>query len=363
MPIHTRREWTKLALAGLPGTAFLFEPSSVLGGPSGKPNSTWAGVQVGMNVPYNFGTRTTMSAEDVLEKCIQLGVSTVELRAQPIEKSLGLPPNLVLGPAPVDYQAARTRAGAVPGVSKEGGAAANPGAARDSGSSGSPAGGGPPATPEQIAAYKAATEELRKWRVSVPMSKAKDLRKKYEDRGVAIEIVKFDGLGSLPDDELDYSFTLAKALGARAVSGELSIPAFQRLGQAADRNKMFVGLHGHVAVTPAIWEQAFGYGKYMGANVDIGHFVAGNNASPLPFIKQYHERVTHIHVKDRKMHDGPNVPFGQGDTPIKEVLQAIRDNKWRIPAIIEFEIPLPPGTDRTPELLKCMDYCKQCLLG
>ena len=316
-----------------------------------------------MNVPYNFGTRTTMSAEDVLEKCIQLGVGVVELRAQPIEKSLGLPANLVLGPAPVDYQAARTRAGAVPGVSKEGGAASNPGAARDSASVGTPSQGGPPSTPEQIAAYKAAADELRKWRLSLPMSKAKDLRKKYEDRGVAIEIVKFDGLGTLADDELDYSFMLAKALGARAVSGELSIPAFKRLGQAADRNKMFVGLHGHVAVTPAIWEQAFTYGKYVGANVDIGHFVAGNNTSPLPFIKQYHERVTHIHVKDRKMHDGPNVAFGQGDTPIKEILQTIRDNKWRIPAIIEFEIPLPPGTDRTPELLKCMDYCRQCLLG
>jgi hypothetical protein len=193
------------------------------------------------------------------------------------------------------------------------------------------------------------------------MSTAKDLRKKYEERGVAIEIVKFDGLADLTDDELDYSFTLAKALGARVVSGELSIPAFERLGKAADRNKMFIGLHGHVAVTPAIWEQAFGYGKYIGANVDIGHFVAGNNTSPLPFIKKYHERVTHIHVKDRKMHDGPNVPFGQGDTPIKVILQAIRDNKWRIPAIIEFEIPLSPGMDRTSELLKCMDYCKHCI--
>ena len=63
------------------------------------------------------------------------------------------------------------------------------------------------------------------------------------------------------------------------------------------------------------------------------------------------------------MHDGPNVPFGQGDTPIKEILQTIRDNKWPIPAIIEFEIPLPPGTDRTPELVKCMSYCKQVLLA
>jgi sugar phosphate isomerase/epimerase len=354
MPAYTRREWGKLALAGLPASLLEFNPA--FAAPSAKPSSTWAGVQVGMNVPYNFGTRTTMSAEDVLDKCVQLGVGTVELRAQPIEKSLGLPPNLVLGPAPVDFQAARTRAGSVPGVTKDGGAAANPGAARDGQ-------GGPPQTPEQLAAYKAAADELRKWRMSLPMSKAKELRKKYEDSGVAIAIVKFDGLGTLTDDELDYSCTLAKALGARAVSGELSIPAFKRLGQAADRNKMFIGLHGHVAVTPAIWEQAFTYGKYMGANVDIGHFVAGNNASPLPFIKQYHERVTHIHVKDRKMHDGPNVAFGQGDTPIKEILQTIRDNKWPIPAIIEFEIPLPPGTDRTPELLKCMDYCKQCLLG
>jgi sugar phosphate isomerase/epimerase len=306
-----------------------------------------------------------MSAEDVLEKCVQLGVGTVELRAQPIEKSLGLPANLVLGPAPADYQAARTRAGAVPGVSKDGGAASNAGgvASTDRSSAGSPSQGGPPQTAEQLAAYKAAAGELRKWRLSLPMSKAADLRKKYEQTGVAIEIVKFDGLADLSDEELDYSCALAKALGARAISGELSIPAFKRLGQAADRNKMFIGLHGHVAVTPAIWEQAFTFGKYVGANVDIGHYVAGNNASPLPFIKQYHERVTHIHVKDRKMHDGPNVPFGQGDTPIKEILQAIRDNKWRIPAIIEFEIPLPPGTDRTPELLKCMDYCKQCLLG
>ena len=362
MSTFNRRELGRMALAGVPGAALLLELTPAFAGPSSKPSSTWAGVQVGMNVPYNFGTRTTMSAEDVLEKCIQLGVGTVELRAQPIEKSLGLPANLVLGPAPADYEAARARAGSVPGVTKGGGAAANPGAARDSGSAGSPGQGGPPQTPEQLAAYKAAAAELRKWRSLLPMSKAKDLRRKYEDGGVAIEVVKFDGLADLTDEELDYSCTLAKALGARAISGELSIPAFKRLGQAADRNQMFIGLHGHVAVTPAIWEQAFGFGKYLGANVDIGHFVAGNNTSPLPFIKKYHERVTHIHVKDRKMHDGPNVPFGQGDTPIKEILQAIRDNKWRIPAIIEFEIPLPPGTDRTPELLKCMDYCKQCLL-
>ena len=179
----------------------------------------------------------------------------------------------------------------------------------------------------------------------------------------AIDIVKFDGLSDLPDDELDYALTLAKTLGARAASCELSAPAVKRLGQAADRNQVWIGLHGHVAVTAAIWEQAFSEGRYLGANVDIGHFVAGNNTSPLPFIERHRARITHLHVKDRKKHDGPNVPFGQGDTPIRGILQTIRDNQWPIPAMIEFEIPLPPGTDRTPELLKCLDYCKQCLLS
>jgi Xylose isomerase-like TIM barrel len=357
MPRYNRRELGRLALAALPAVAS--------GGPAAKPNSTWAGVTIGMNVPYSFGTRTAMSAEDVLEKCVQIGLSSVELRAQPIEKSLGLPDTIVLGPAPSDYNAALAPVGEVPGVWKPGetkpdaGASAGGPGARNVGTARSVR----PRTPEQVAAYRAAAAELRKWRLAAPLSKASDLRRTYEQAGVAIDIVKFDGISDLPDEELDYALTLAKTLGARAVSGELSVPALEHLGRAADRNKMWIGLHGHVALTPAIWEQAFAQGRYLGANVDIGHFIAGNNTSPLPFIRQHHDRITHLHVKDRKMHDGPNVPFGQGDTPIREILQAIRDNKWPIPAMIEFEIPLPPGTDRTPELRKCLDYCKQCLLS
>ena len=44
---------------------------------------------------------------------------------------------------------------------------------------------------------------------------------------------------------------------------------------------------------PEHWEKAFSLAKYNGANVDIGHFVAGLNTSPIPFIKKHHERVRH----------------------------------------------------------------------
>ena len=84
-------------------------------------------------------------------------------------------------------------------------------------------------------------------------------------------------------------------------------------------------------------------------------------ASPSPFITKYHERVTHVHIKDRKMHEGPNTPFGEGETPIVDTLRLIRDNKWNIQATIEFEYKVPAGSDRMTELARAIKYCRDAL--
>jgi sugar phosphate isomerase/epimerase len=197
--------------------------------------------------------------------------------------------------------------------------------------------------------------------LSASIDKAKALRNQWEDAGVRIEIVKYDGIYNMSDDVLDYAFNLAKTVGARAISCEISADGTRRVGEFADKHKVMVGYHGHAETGPEDWEAAFKQAKYNGANVDIGHFVAGNNTSPVPFITEYHDRITHLHVKDRKKNKGPNVPFGEGDTPIKEVLQLLRDKKWNIQATIEFEYPIPPGSDRMAEIAKCVQYCKAAL--
>ena len=273
----------------------------------------------------------------------------------------------------VDAEAGGGRAAAAGEAAATGEApAAGAGAARGAaGAEGQAAGGGAegrrgrgrgPLTPEQEAAQKAAAEETRKWRAGVSLDKVKEFRKKFEDAGVLIEIVKWDGIYGFSDEELDYAFQVSKALGARGLSSEISIGQTKRVGQFADKHKMPVGYHGHATVTPAIWEATFAEAKYNAANVDLGHFIAGQNTSPVPFIKQYHDRITHVHVKDRKLNNGPNVPFGQGDTPIKEVLQLMRQNKWKFQATIEFEYPVPEGSDRMAELAKAIEYCKSCLV-
>jgi len=71
-------------------------------------------------------------------------------------------------------------------------------------------------------------------------------------------------------------------------------------------------------------------------NLDIGHYV-GADGDPLAFIEKLDGRITHLHIKDRKRNDRPNVPMGQGNTPIKAVLQLLRDKRYPILAVIEYE--------------------------
>jgi sugar phosphate isomerase/epimerase len=303
---YTRRELGKLMLT-LPAAGLL--PRDVFAGFQAKQNSKWAGVQVGMNVPYSYGSRD-LAIDETLAKTVALGISAVELRSQPVELAMGAP-----------------------------------------------------ATGARGQDQKVAAEQLRAWRLAADPAKAAAFRKKWEDAGVRIEVVKYDGIYQFSDPEMDYAFKLAKALGAKAISCELEVEGSKHVGQFADKHGLMVGYHAHTKQTPKDFETAFSYAKHNGANLDIGHFVAGNFGSPVDFMKQHHDRITHVHVKDRKKDEGANTPFGEGDTPIKEVLHLIRDNKWPIQATIEFEYKVPEGSDRMKEIAKSIEYCKAALLA
>jgi len=216
---------------------------------------------------------------------------------------------------------------------------------------------------------EAKAKAVEKWRLSASMDQFKAFRKKWEAAGIAIQIVKFDGVDKMADPVVDYAFNLARTLGARAISCEIPLSKTAWLGEFATKHKMMVGYHGHTNIhnpeafgAPESWEKAMSYSKYNGINLDIGHFVAANNTSPIPFMQKYADRITHIHVKDRKMNNGPATPFGEGDTPVKEVLQLMKREKYPFQATIEFEYKVPEGSDVMREIAKCVDYCHKCLV-
>jgi len=160
----------------------------------------------------------------------------------------------------------------------------------------------------------------------------------------------------------DYYFNVAKALGAKGITRELSEQAARRLGPIADRHKIWIGFHNHTQLRPDTYDgPILSYGRYLGINLDVGHYVAGTNESPIPLIQKHHDRILSLHLKDRKVNNGPNMPFGQGDTPVALILQLMKREKWTFPADVELEYKIPQGSDAVTEVTRCVQFCREAL--
>ncbi len=199
-----------------------------------------------------------------------------------------------------------------------------------------------------------------------PMDGFKALRKRYNDAGVNIHTLRVSRLGvkKMSDKTIEYYFNAAKALGATGIARGLDIneAAAKRLGPIADKHKMMVGFHNHAKIRPDTYDgDILSYGKYLGIQLDIGHYVAGTGQSPIPMIENFQDRILALHLKDRKKNMGPNMPWGQGDTDIAGVLQLMKKNKLTFPADIELEYKIPEGSDAVKEVTKCLQFCKQAL--
>ncbi len=83
--------------------------------------------------------------------------------------------------------------------------------------------------------------------------------------------------------------------------------------------------------------------------------------SPLPFLSKHADRVTHVRLEDRRTSDGAATWFGQGDAPIREVLQAWRDGAWPFPATIEIAYDLADEAAQMAEIARAIEYCRSCL--
>jgi sugar phosphate isomerase/epimerase len=374
--LYTRRDVGKIALAAVPlarGFAAI--------------NSKFGGVQIGA-ITYSF--RGMRELDEVIKAIVDIGLGEAELMSDLAESAAGAPSQgrgrgagrgpgggqggaPAGGPPPAGPGATpATTASATPGAAPAMAAAGPPGGGPGGGRQGGGGGGGrarvprPPMTEEQIAAARDRSADFRKWRLSVSMDKFKDVRKKFDTAGINIALLCFNMGEAITDDEIEYAFTMAKTLGAKAISTTTQVTVSKRVAPFADKHKMMVGYHGHDSTwdpnefaTPESFATAMSYSKYNGVNLDIGHFTAANY-DPVAYIKEHHAHITNLHLKDKKKEHGPNMPWGQGDTPIKDVLLLLKKEKYGFPANIEYEYG-QQGMDTVTEMSKCLQYCKDAL--
>ena len=291
------------ACAVMPTRLLGGETPAVAAASSGKPNSVFHGVRIGC-ITYSY-RGSVNTAEETLKALLQNGLSEVELMGGPIQSFAGL-------------------------------------------------GGGGRGRKGSSAMPTDAQREAQ-------LAKCRVLRKMYNDAGVNIHIHKI-GFGQ-SDEEIDFNFQVAKALGCVGITTERSEALAKRLAPFADKHKIWVAFHNHTGNVPVMDKKdpILEYGQYIGYNFDIGHYVAGTKGkSPIPVIEKYHDRMVSLHLKDRTA-DGKNLPWGQGTTPIKEVLQLIRKEKWTFPADIELEYKVPADSNSVAEVAKCVQFCKEAL--
>ena len=293
----------------------------------GKPDSKFAGVQIGV-ISYSFRS-LPCNAEQLLKYCIDCNISAIELMGNTGEAFAGAPH---ASTEPMKF---------------------TPGAPR------------PQRTPEQEAEQQRKDQETATWREKVSMDAFAKLKKLYNDAGVSIYAWKPNALGEKNTDaEIEYALRSARALGASHVTVELPSNTEQskRLGKFADKHKVGVGYHGHLQQTFEAWDVALAQAKYNGLNCDIGHYVAAG-FDPIPLLEAKRDRIYSMHIKDRKSkaNGGDNMPWGEGNTPVASVLEFMKKNKYKFPATIEMEYPVPDTSDAVKEVAKCVDFCRKAL--
>ena len=206
--------------------------------------------------------------------------------------------------------------------------------------------------------------ELKQWRETVSMDVFHDVRKKFDEAGIKLYAYNYSFRDDFTDKEIERGFEMAKALGIDKLTASSTVTAAKRIDPFAKKHKVYVGMHNHSNMkdneynTPESFAKAMeGKSKYICINLDIGHFTAAG-FDAVDYLEQHHDRILTLHIKDRKKNQGENLPFGQGETPIKEVLQVLKTGKYKIPANIEYEYK---GADSVEEVRKCYEYCKQAL--
>lgn len=212
-------------------------------------------------------------------------------------------------------------------------------------------------------------EQLRRWRLTVPLSTFRNIRRQFDRAGILLYAYNLSFENDCTDAEIDRGFRMAEALGVKYITASSRVSMAKRLDPFAQKHKIVVGFHNHDDTadpdqfsTPATFARALkGASRYLAINLDIGHFTAAN-CDAVSFLKEHHARIVTIHIKDRKRNHGPNMPFGQGDTPIVAVLRLMRDRHWKFPGNIEYEYGPKPGLDTIVEMKRCYAYCRKALL-
>ena len=344
----SRRTFLKQSAMGLAMASIL--PSALTSCASGETaapanstgiNSNFHGVKIGC-ITYSWRSMPANTVDEIIAYCKEANMGSLELMSNDLERVLGVPEN------PQTRIMAELRA-KMP-APKPGQPMARP-----------------QMTPEQQAEIAKYNEELKAWRVNMDMAKVEAVRKQFNDAGIEIHIVKFSP-SKWSDEEIEYACKVTKAMGAKAITEEISVEAAQRMAPFVEKHGLYMAFHNHMQYAEEGFscDPVLAVSPNMMLNFDCGHYFGSTGKNPVDFIKKYHDRIYSIHLKDKTGKNtepaNTNQVWGQGETPLKEVLNLLKDQKWPIYCDIELEYEIKPWSNAVKELGVCVRHARELLM-
>lgn len=323
--LYTRRELGRLAL-----------PAAFAAGAAAKISSKIHGVQIGV-ATYSYNNLPRWGLLDlIVHSMTDCGIGDCLLNPPATE-----PPELSEKVRPVRGGGGRGASGA-----------------------GSRGGGRAPLSPEQAAA----AESLHQWHLTVSLDYYAAIRKKFSDAGLEIHTYEPSMGTVVSDEDLNRACEVTKALGAAIMAEPLTRSAAKRMAPIADKHGIKVALQGRpnmnptdpdAMAKPSDFEEAMGYSKNFGTSIDVGD-ATGGGWDALKFIQDTHSRVFSLNMKD-KTKAGVSMPWGQGDSRLKEIFQLVRDKKYPIRCYIDCDYATPEGGSRLDDVKRCFEFAKAAL--
>jgi sugar phosphate isomerase/epimerase len=200
----------------------------------------------------------------------------------------------------------------------------------------------------------------------------KAVRKKLDDAGIKVSAYCANFDTESTDEHLDRAFTGAGLLGTSQMTSSVEKPILPRLDEWCRKYKVTLGLHNHYLGDewfkgekhlnfegPADFlESLKGRSERLAINLDIGHFWAAGH-DPVAFFKEHHKRIVSLHVKERDRDAKRSYRrFGEGSTPIVEVLKLAKQVAFRYAANIEYEMD---EKEPTEGVRHSFEYVKKAL--
>ncbi|MGH9436607.1 MAG: sugar phosphate isomerase/epimerase family protein [Terriglobia bacterium] len=204
--------------------------------------------------------------------------------------------------------------------------------------------------------FKSSDQEIAAW------------RRRFADAGVRLTSYFVSFQKDASDEQFGRNFQVGRLLGADVLSSNVAKSLVPRVDKACQRFKMYVGLHNEVygrqepdqIQFPSDYVEVFRKSSHwVGATLDVGHLYAAGY-DPVKFIREHHQRIVSVHLKDenRVLPHYTDFPFGKGPTPLIPILHTLQEMHFKYPANIEWGVQ---NVDPVKGVADALAYVKRAL--